>query len=602
MWIADFDQYPFGHQRPKPTSLLTNSWTLYTTLQNVRCSPEELQCLKQRPLPELGQRMEQSRAWGKWAPGLCRAIGEACTAWVLSKREQRESEAQEDQAMLAKLSSEEESFIQHCEQDHVCFRPDCRVCLSGAIRSHQHARSKYPQRNALTLTADLIGPLVPAEDQAHKQVKHLLIAALTVPAYEGGTLKQLAEGKDVEDALIPEAFELDQDGAQSGGADADPTEFAFEDQGETVGEEDSGVEESEGPKTPQPSINSNPSKESERREARWKEELKTLRKPVKVKHLVFAVPVPTKRASAILKAIQYIYCRIRQLGLSVRRLHTDNGREFSNQLLDGWCETRDIYHTTSVPSDPRSNGLAEAFVNLAKCGIRTLLDSAKAPKTDWPHAARHWAEARLQKVLRELGSPPRRPLVPFGIPVIIKKSRKTPHDSKVHTGKAVGPSARTPGSTVIRLTNEDGSQRLYTAPVVYERVKEPIRFVGQEVAMAPPVHRVHRKTNPAEVVSDVRNLTVVPRDKGESEAFICRVCDSQVEASDERCRGCGLIPSGFHVGQPKGSKTEAETKEENSGDELELTAYGERLAEELLRRPGILRREDVDKPREPKSL
>ena len=397
MWIADFDQYPFGHQRPKPTSLLTNSWTLYKTLQNVRCSPEELQCLKQRPLPELGQRMEQSRAWGKWAPGLCRAIGEACTAWVLSKREQRESEAQEDQAMLAKLSSEEESFIQHCEQDHVCFRPDCRVCLSGAIRSHQHARSKYPQRNALTLTADLIGPLVPAEDQAHKQVKHLLIAALTVPAYEGGTLKQLAEGKDVEDALIPEVFELDQDGAQSGGADADPTEFAFEDQGETVGEGDSGVEESEGPKTPEPSMNSKASKESERREARWKEELKTLRKPVKVKHLVFAVPVPTKRASAILKAIQYIYCRIRQLGLSVRRLHTDNGREFSNQLLDGWCEARDIYHTTSVPSDPRSNGLAEAFVNLAKCGIRTLLDSAKAPKTDWPHAARHWAEARLQR-------------------------------------------------------------------------------------------------------------------------------------------------------------------------------------------------------------
>ena len=606
MQIAEFDQHPLGHPKPKPTALLTNSWELYKPLHNVRCTQWELAQLKQNPPPGLEQRMKQSREWGKWAPGLSKAIGAACVAWVHTTKPQRDLASQNDRLLIAKLSKDEEAFIQHCEQDHVCFRPDCRVCLSGAIRSHQHARSKYPQRNALTLTADLIGPLVAAEDQAHARVRHLLVAAFTVPAYKGGNIEQLAEGKDCEDILIPAEFEDLECSVGLDGAEA----FSFEERGEGAESEQESPESED--------VGEKAKEAKKRREERWKAEMANLRKPVTVKHLVFAVPIPKKRGTCVLKALQHVHSRIRQLGLSVRRLHTDNGREFRNKLLEDWCQARDVYHTTSVPSDPRSNGLAEAFVNLAKCGIRTLLANAKAPVTDWPHAARHWAE---------LGSPPRRSLVPFGIPVVVKKrewTRKTPHDSKTLSGTALGPSARTPGSTVVRIPDNEGGHRLYTTPVVYERVREPVRFVGQE-QQDKPKRRVRGKSAPAHEEAAAHSLQVAcGTSKGESDSSesskssclanpsfgsqnaclsdpqsrpenaglgsfltgqcrLCAVCESHIPERDDACPMCGLW-QGRHL-QPVGQQ---HTQRRRTMQDSEAKA------EEILSRGTSPSRQDVD--------
>ena len=89
------------------------------------------------------------------------------------------------------------------------------------------------------------------------------------------------------------------------------------------------------------------------KEGFWRAEAERLREPVKVKHLVFAEPLPSKKGPVVLKGLQSFYTRIRQMGLSVRRLHTDKGREFNNRVLEQWALSRDIYHTMSVPGDLR---------------------------------------------------------------------------------------------------------------------------------------------------------------------------------------------------------------------------------------------------------
>ena len=186
---------------------------------------------------------------------------------------------------------------------------------------------------------------------------------------------------------------------------------------------------------------------------RWKEAIKELQKPVRVVPLVFAEPIASKTASVVLRAIQRIYSKIRLQGLSVRRLHTDNGREFNNKQLKAWAYARDIFPTYSVPGDPRSNGRVEGIVGLAKNGMRALLRTQGSTASWWPHAARQWAEGRYRAGMQLLGaSMPKRPLVPFGTPVTVKRrewSRKTPFAPKAHNGVAVAPSANSPGSTIV---------------------------------------------------------------------------------------------------------------------------------------------------------
>ena len=337
--LARFDQGKMGHAKVKPTCFLTSSWKLWTKLHLDKCSREEVQ-LRRGLVPEaLQDRLVQSKLWAKWAPGLVAAIGQALRAWIGGSPEDRSSEEEGEKVILKKLTPSEEAFARHCEADHVCFRPDCKTCLSGAIRSHLHVRNKYPQKNVLTLTADLIGPLVRAEDHAHPsaKVRHLLVAALCIPAYEGGTIEKLADGVWEEDHLVPDL------GVEGSGSDVEiPEEFVIDDPEANPDEEDG--------KDPAP-------KHSEAdKEGFWRAEAERLREPVKVKHLVFAEPLPSKKGPVVLKGLQKIYTRIRQMGLSVRRLHTDKGREFNNRVLEQWALSRDIYHTMSVPGTPGGMG------------------------------------------------------------------------------------------------------------------------------------------------------------------------------------------------------------------------------------------------------
>ena len=242
--------------------------------------------------------------------------------------------------------------------------------------------------------------------------------------------------------------------------------------------------------------------------ARWQAAVADMKKSVRIVPVIFVEPIPSKKASVTLKAVQRIYTRLRLLNLGVRRIHTDSGREFANKLLETWALSRDIAVTASVPSDPKSNGRVESIVGACKAGIRGLLYQSGLPKQCWPHCARQWEARKQDQAIRLLGGSPRkRPLVPSGTAVVVKKrewSMKTPWASKNLNGTAVAPSVRVPGATVVRIVETEKDKeniKLYIAPVLYTQVKQAVQFEGvahqaegEELPYPEPTNRTRGKS------------------------------------------------------------------------------------------------------------
>ena len=357
------------------------------------------------------------------------------------------------------------------------FRRDCRACLEGQMRSHVHRRQKHHGSNTFCLSMDLVGPWRPGKDHLlGKPATRFLIASLSVPL-----LNPSGEGSVSE--LSQDAGERAELPDQAGLGDYERGEEEEED-GER--ERDPGLEEME--------------RRCREGEEAWKRAAAKLQEPVPVHDIIFCEPLSSKRSMEVLRAIQRVWVKILGLGLTVRRLHTDGGREFCNKQLDAWALARDLPHTYSVPSDPKSNGRIENWVKHAKSGIRTLLCGQKELTAEhWPSALRQWTEQRLRKSLSTLHVPdPIRPLPPFGTQVVVKNrqwTRKTPHDAKAMTGVVACPAANIPNASVLVLDNG----HFYVAPVVYQGVSEPVSFQGHvadDVPPAPP-RRIRGKTSVA---------------------------------------------------------------------------------------------------------
>ena len=524
--LVHFDQGPLGHVRRKPTTILTNSWRLHVCLHGLGGS--DLGTGGESGAdPSLESRHRSSSSWAKWAPGLCKAIGVAIRDWF-SPRLERNSRQDADETVINRLTKDEKYFKAHCESDHVVFRKDCLTCLEAALRGHRHVRQKYLYSNALTLTLDLAGPFKKGEDHCHtKPVRYLLVASLGVPVYKDGRPQLLEPATD---HAIPDGFEDEaagdrlQDHAaeaiiggdcrshvldhERGEADEGNHEANLEPSHDVDFDvPDDGDDDAAGVGSLRPDAAFTRAREDG--DARWKAIAAELRAPVKIHNIVFAEPLCTKRGPEVLRAIQKIYSEVRLMNLGVRRIHSDQGREFSNENLETWANSRDIAVTYSPPEDPRSNGRAESQVNLAKNGIRALLRAApNLPSSAWPHAARQWAAQRFEQSMKLLGGLPRkRPIVPFGTQVTVKQRewlrKRAPFSSKAVSGVAVCPASRINGATIVRLVNhEDGHEhvRFHTASVVYEAVKSPVRFVGEEVVddadvPPPPPHRIRGKAS-----------------------------------------------------------------------------------------------------------
>ncbi|KAI3784056.1 hypothetical protein L1987_43148 [Smallanthus sonchifolius] len=72
--------------------------------------------------------------------------------------------------------------------------------------------------------------------------------------------------------------------------------------------------------------------------------------------------------------------------LKVRRIRSDSGTKFKNNLMELFCLKKGIRHEFSAPYTPQQNGVAERKNRTLIETARTMLSDAKLPVTFWAEA------------------------------------------------------------------------------------------------------------------------------------------------------------------------------------------------------------------------
>ena len=574
-FLAEFEKGGGCSENGAKAAVFTNSWFLYQSLHN-RKDCDFAGCgsgwMNRTEVPMWkGSKVVE----GRWTWGLKGIFGSAVRDWIASTKTERRDRETSERVVLCALTKEEEEFKRHCEQDHVVFRKDCRVCLQSAMRGQRHLRQKHQHANALTLNLDLIGPWIKGEDHLLPgHAKHILVATLGVPIYEDGQAVPLQKEEKKEEEQL----------------------YEQEDNGEELGDEGGGIgdwdllneenEEEEGQKELE-HMNAEEMRElREKQEAEWREIEKTLKAPVKIHNLLFAEPLTSKKSEEVLRAIQRVYARINLLNLSVRRAHSDGGREFTNKAYKTWCAARDIHVTYSPPADPRSNGRVEGIIGQVKAGIRALLTSQPSlDKSHWPSALRQYVAQKFALSMKLLGGPPpKRPLVPFGTPVTVQSrnwSRKTPYAPRAISGVSLCPAANVTGCTVVLLPSDEEDvdrPRFHVAPVLYQGVKEPLEFQAEEI----------QDEEPPSAPRPARRL----REKLPVVAHACVGGESGSESGSKDSLEAGDAPDAMN---PNSERLEQELPRARkiSGESFTVE-QSEGRAAELLASGGEINREDLD--------
>ena len=418
-----FDQGPLGHCRRKPTTLLTNA-----------AVPEWLSEMRGPGAPgandedvgevDKGERSGfRSAKWAAWAPGLKAVVKEvmmdSLTLGTAS-------------AVLKKL---DKSFVDHLRRDHLPYRRDCRACLAGYFRGHQHRRVAVP--DGWTLSIDCVGPIKNGLSEFGPQVKYALVGVLVVPDIVGNLKAFFREEGDApevpleEDAFVVEGGEGDDE--------------AGEDEDEAAGEE----------------------------MAKWEEIVRKEKiEGGKVLELPFVVPLPSKAAPVVLDGITEILTKIKALGLCVRRVHSDRGREFVNMAMKRYCSHRGLVRTTTSADDFKMNGRCEAMVGRLKSATRTLLAASPGLGADhWAFAMRHVVARAQSDLLRQLGiKTPTLP--PFATKVYVKRrswtSRYQEWEEKVIPATVLCPSTDVARGFLVKT----GENTYLTTTVAVEHVEE----------------------------------------------------------------------------------------------------------------------------------
>ncbi|OLQ15439.1 Retrovirus-related Pol polyprotein from transposon TNT 1-94 [Symbiodinium microadriaticum] len=446
-----FDQGPLGHPRRKPTRILS-SVPCPSGLRDVR-GPSVIS-EEERDHDGGGFR---SASWAAWAPQLKHVI-------------KTEVEMSLAGATLERVMKLDADFLEHLQRDHIPYRRDCKACLAGSFRGHIHRRIVAP--DAWCLSLDAIGPMKLGDDERLKRVKYGLVATLAVPDVLGKLLQPAEPGED--------------DGGGVGPL-ADPGSLWDEDE-----QDQDDVD---------PMTDAEKSR-SAKAEAKWEEMIARDKvENVRMVEVPFFVPLGSKAAPEVLAATKEILLQVRRLGLVVKRVHTDCGREFVNKSFRALCADRGLVRTTTGGDNFRSNGRVEALVGRAKNAVRTMLSASHMSSQAWSFAMRHYV-ARVQwSVVTQLGGRyPRLP--PFGTKVFVKKRSwkmlKEDFVEKVVAARILCPSADVARGFLVKT--EDGSY--LTTMVAVENVKEVSGEFEVDAAPAPGVppgthHRIRGKTTMA---------------------------------------------------------------------------------------------------------
>ncbi|CAE7940779.1 RE1, partial [Symbiodinium sp. KB8] len=446
-----FDQGPLGHPRKKPTRVLSST-PCPSSLRDVRgpsvVSEEE------RDHDGGGFR---STSWASWAPQLKHIV-------------KTEVEVSLAGATLDRIMKLDTDFLEHLQRDHIPYRRDCKACLAGSFRGHIHRRIVAP--DAWCLSLDAIGPMKQGDDERLKRVKYGLIATLAVPDVLGKILQP-----------------AEPEGDDGGGVGPIPDQEIGWDQEEQEADEGDPPTEVERAR-------------AAKAESKWEEMVAREKvENVKIVEVPFFVPMGSKAAPEVLAATKEILLQVRRLGLVVKRVHTDCGREFVNKSFRSLCADRGLIRTTTGGDNFRSNGRVEALVGRAKNAVRTMLSASSMASQNWSFAMRHYV-ARIQwSVVTQLGGRyPRLP--PFGTKVFVKKrSWKMLKEDFVE--KVVAARILCPSSDVARgflVKTEDNSY--LTTMVAVENVKEVSGEFEVDAAPAPSAlpgtsHRIRGKTTMA---------------------------------------------------------------------------------------------------------
>ena len=376
---ARFDQGCMGHQRRKPTEVMS--------LHGMRGMKSPI-----RPWPDdLNEAIALSSQLSEWSEGLVHACLDACER--LAKRDEIPGRA--IRALQAAASETELlEWKRHIDSDHVPFRRDCAECLYGGGRDRQHRRVAFPESWCMNI--DLGGPHAEGVDQNREKVRYFLVAVVTIPLKDGRPLLPTWNQNEFmeEDALCSGEREFVEDLDEQG---INPFNHV-----------------DDGSKEPEAVISV-----KNVAEQMFKEKVAGL-KDVEVANLTFVTTLANRKAENVVNAVSGIYSRVRSLGVPIRRVHADRARELLSVPFQKWCKERDLLFTSTAGDDAAASGRVESELGIIKARTRILLRMAGQDTVHWPLALRHAGEHRLRRQLAGFGIPVPQ-MLPYGCYAMAKK-------------------------------------------------------------------------------------------------------------------------------------------------------------------------------------
>jgi transposase InsO family protein len=82
----------------------------------------------------------------------------------------------------------------------------------------------------------------------------------------------------------------------------------------------------------------------------------------------------------------FFYMIKNQFGVNIKRLRSDNGKEYFNHVLTSFCNKEGVVHESSCVKTPQQNGIAERKNRHLLDQTRALLFHQNVPKSFWGEA------------------------------------------------------------------------------------------------------------------------------------------------------------------------------------------------------------------------
>ena len=366
MFLAKFDQGAMGHQRRKPTTVMSNLDGIDQLHGISGGSYETLQ-------PELDQRLRQTPQWSSWSPGLVKALSVALHQYVTKLP----GFAEEKDGHVSMKGMTVEQWRQHIQRGHIPYHKNCRTCLREMGADRPHRRQKGGG-SAYTLSADVVGPFIEGRDVGWgaRKVRYALVATIPVPVIQNadvGVAEAAGEPEGVEEVagVAEAAGAADGVDGDAGPGERDEVDPWMEGHEEVELVEDERVR----------ALN-----------AKARELLEDAKEPVQLQNVTFVEPLESRSQHHLLAALQTIRAKVRALGIPIFRFHSDRAREFLSQPIKRWCLENQQVQTMSAGDDPQANGRVESEINQVKRRLRLVLSSRSVPHHLWPCALRHVVE------------------------------------------------------------------------------------------------------------------------------------------------------------------------------------------------------------------